>query len=100
MVVCAIYSVCAWFCVRNVTAFARMLVHDKYFYMYLRRQCCVIDACPGKETQEYTHIYANFLLDSMMYGFYLANAKSFSQMIASVPAVLRVRRVRMVGSTV
>lgn len=30
--------------------------------------------------------------DSMMYGFYLANAKSFSQMIASGAAVLRVTR--------
>lgn len=30
--------------------------------------------------------------DSMMYGFYLANAKSFSQMIACGAAVLRVTR--------
>lgn len=52
----------------------------------------VIDACPGKKTHVSAHTVFTIYSDSMMYSFYLANAKSFSQMIALGAAVLRVMR--------
>lgn len=63
----------------------------------------MIDARPGTETDEYTQTHCvscTVHTDSLMYGFYLAHAKSSSQMIASGPAVAGVRRLllsRLVG---